>query len=68
MVAVEFCDLSQTVPPGLRQIVSVLDEKLKGSLCWFVDSLLLKEYNILVAFTEYNRNVIRIEPPLIVCR
>ena len=47
---------------------SVLDAKLKGSLCGFIGSLLLKEFNILVAFTEYNRNVIRLEPPLIVTR
>jgi len=29
---------------------------------------LLKDYDVLVAFTEYNRNVIRLEPPLIVTR
>lgn len=66
MVGVEFCDLSQTLPLGLRQIVSMLDEKLKGGLSGFVGSLLLKDYDVLVAFTEYNRNVIRLEPPLIV--
>jgi acetylornithine/succinyldiaminopimelate/putrescine aminotransferase len=68
MVGLEFADFSQTLPFGLRQAVSVLDEKLKGSLCGFVGSLLLKDYGILVAFTEYNRNVIRLEPPLIVHR
>ena len=31
----------------------------------FLGSLLLRDYNVLVAFTEYNRNVIRLEPPLI---
>ena len=31
-------------------------------------ALLLRDYNILVAFTEYNRNVIRLEPPLIASR
>ncbi len=66
MVGIEFADLSQTLPIGLRQIVSALDEKLKGGLSGFIGSLLLKEFNILVAFTEYNRNVIRLEPPLIV--
>lgn len=66
MVGIEFCDISQTLPLGLRKIVSTLDEKLKGSLCGLVGSLLLKEFNVLVAFTEYNRNVIRLEPPLIV--
>ncbi|MEJ2691327.1 MAG: aminotransferase class III-fold pyridoxal phosphate-dependent enzyme [Deltaproteobacteria bacterium] len=66
MVGIEFNDLSQTLPIGLKQIVSMLDEKLKGSLCGFIGSLLLAEHNILVAFTEYNRNVIRLEPPLII--
>jgi acetylornithine/succinyldiaminopimelate/putrescine aminotransferase len=51
----------------LRPIVSVLDDKLKGSLSGFVGALLLRDYDTLVAFTEYNRNVIRLEPPLI-CR
>lgn len=68
MVGVAFQDISQALPFGVRQIVSVLDEKLKGSLCGFVGSLLLKEYDILVAFTEYDRNVIRLEPPLVVTR
>jgi acetylornithine/succinyldiaminopimelate/putrescine aminotransferase len=66
MVGLEFHDISQTLPFGLRQAVSFLDAKLKGSLCGFVGSLLLRDYDILVAFTEYNRNVIRLEPPLIV--
>jgi len=68
MIGVEFHDFSQTLPFGLRHIVSVLDDKLKGSLCGFVGSLLLRDYDVLVAFTEYNRNVIRLEPPLIVTR
>ena len=47
-------------------MVSVLDDKLEGGLAGFVGALLLREYDMLVAFTEYNRNVIRLEPPLIV--
>jgi len=43
----------------------MLDDKLKGSLSGFVGALLLRDYDLLVAFTEYNRNVIRLEPPLI---
>ncbi|MEP3279663.1 MAG: aspartate aminotransferase family protein [Stappiaceae bacterium] len=65
MIGVELHDFSQTLPFGLRQAVSVLDAKLKGSLCGFVGCLLLRDHNVLVAFTEYNRNVIRLEPPLI---
>ena len=66
MIAIEFCDISNAFPFGFRQIVSTMDAKLKGSLCGFMGSLLLAEFNILVAFTEYNRNVMRLEPPLIV--
>tara|TARA_R110002126_G_scaffold291804_1_gene459389 strand:- start:6054 stop:7472 length:1419 start_codon:yes stop_codon:yes gene_type:complete len=65
MVGLEFYDFSQTLPALLRSIISVLDEKLKGSLSGFVGALMLRDYDILVAFTEYNRNVIRLEPPLI---
>jgi acetylornithine/succinyldiaminopimelate/putrescine aminotransferase len=65
MVGIEFTDLSETLPFGLRQMVSLLDDKLKGSLCGFAGALMLRDYNTLVAFTEYNRNVIRLEPPLI---
>jgi acetylornithine/succinyldiaminopimelate/putrescine aminotransferase len=65
MIGLEFPDFSATLPFGLRQAVSVLDDKLKGSLSGFVGSLLLRDYSVLVAFTEYNRNVIRLEPPLI---
>ncbi len=68
MVGVEFQDFSQTLPFGLRQTVSLLDQKLQGSLCGFVGSLLLRDHDTLVAFTEYNKNVIRLEPPLIVTR
>ncbi|MDP4593618.1 MAG: aminotransferase class III-fold pyridoxal phosphate-dependent enzyme [Beijerinckiaceae bacterium] len=66
MVGVEFEDISRTMPFGLKQMVSLLDDKLKGSICGFVGALLLKKHDVLVAFTEYNRNVIRLEPPLII--
>lgn len=67
MVGLEFHDFSQTLPMMLRPMVAMLDDKLKGSLSGFVGALLLRDYGVLVAFTEYNRNVIRLEPPLI-CR
>jgi acetylornithine/succinyldiaminopimelate/putrescine aminotransferase len=66
MIGVEFADISNTMPFGLRHMVALLDDKLKGSICGFVGALLLAQHNVLVAFTEYNRNVIRLEPPLIV--
>jgi acetylornithine/succinyldiaminopimelate/putrescine aminotransferase len=46
-------------------MVALLDDKLKGSLSGFVGAELLRDHNVLVAFTEYNRNVIRLEPPLV---
>jgi acetylornithine/succinyldiaminopimelate/putrescine aminotransferase len=65
MIGLEFHDFSQTLPLALRPVVAMLDDKLKGSLSGFVGALLLRDHDILVAFTEYNRNVIRLEPPLI---
>lgn len=65
MVGLEFQDFSQTLPLVLRPVVAVLDDKLKGSLSGFIGALLLRDYDTLVAFTEYNRNVIRLLPPLI---
>ena len=65
MVGLEFQDFSQTLPALLRPMVALLDDKLKGSLSGFVGAELLRDHNVLVAFTEYNRNVIRLEPPLI---
>ena len=68
MVGLEFQDFSRTLPFALRTAVSVLDSKLKGSLCGFVGAALLRDHAVLVAFTEYNRNVIRLEPPLTATR
>ena len=67
MVGLEFHDVSNTLPAVLRPAVAMLDDRLKGSLSGFIGALLLRDHDILVAFTEYNRNVIRLEPPL-VCR
>ncbi len=65
MVGLELQDFSQTMPMVVRPILSMMDEKLKGSLAGFIGALLLRDYDTLVAFTEYNRNVLRLEPPLI---
>ncbi|KQT57557.1 aminotransferase class III [Aureimonas sp. Leaf460] len=65
MVGIEFQDFSRTLPFALRPMVALLDDKLKGSLSGFIGALMLRDHDILVAFTEYNRNVIRLEPPLI---
>ena len=68
IVGLEFQDFSRTLPFALKTAVSVLDGKLKGSLCGFVGAALLRDHGVLVAFTEYNRNVVRLEPPLIATR
>ncbi|EFG36459.1 ornithine-oxo-acid transaminase [Brucella sp. NVSL 07-0026] len=65
MVGLEFHDFSQAMPMVLRPMLAMLDDKLKGSLLGFIGSHLLRDHGVLVAFTEYNRNVIRLEPPLI---
>jgi acetylornithine/succinyldiaminopimelate/putrescine aminotransferase len=68
MVGIEFHNISKSLPPGLRHMVAALDHRLKGSICGFIGKALLKDFDILVAFTEYNRNVMRLEPPLVVTR
>jgi len=65
MVGLEFHDFSNAMPMVLRPVLAMLDDKLKGSLPGFIGSHLLRDHGVLVAFTEYNRNVIRLEPPLI---
>lgn len=65
MVGLELQDVSRTMPVAVRPLLAMVDDKLKGSLAGFLGAALLREANILVAFTEYNRNVIRLEPPLI---
>lgn len=68
MVGLELADLSAVLPTGTRTLASRFDERLKGGLAGLVGALLLEDHGVLVAFTEYNRNVIRLEPPLIVAR
>ena len=65
MVGLELADVSHTLPVGLRQVAATFDERLKGSLAALLGALLLQKHDALVGFTEYNRNVIRLEPPLI---
>lgn len=68
MVGLELQDISRAMPLAVRPMVAVLDDRLKGSLAGFLGAALLREHGVLVAFTEYNRNVIRLEPPLIATR
>lgn len=65
MVGLVFHDLSYAMPAMMRPVLGRFDERLKGAVSGSVGALLLRDYAVLVAFTEYDRNVIRLEPPLI---
>ena len=65
MIGIEFNDISQTFGPIISTLLSSMDNKLKGSITGFVGSIMLNKYHILAGFTEYNRNVLRLHPPLI---
>jgi acetylornithine/succinyldiaminopimelate/putrescine aminotransferase len=69
MIGLEFHDIRESLPFGIKQMVGLLDEKLRDSmLCGFTGALMLAQKGMLVAFTEYNRRVIRLEPPLTITR
>ena len=65
MLGIEFHDISNALLPPFDKLISTLDKQLKGSITGFLGSILLNKYNILIGFTEYNRNVMRLHPPLI---
>jgi len=65
MIGMEFHDISNTLYPPFNKLISNFDDRIKGSLTGLLGSILLNKYNILVSFTEYNRNVTRIYPPYI---
>jgi len=65
MIGIEFNDISQSFSPPLSTLLSTIDSKLKGSMTGFIGSILLNEFKVLIGFTEYNRNVMRLHPPLI---
>jgi len=66
MVAIEFQDLSGVLPQPLRPLLNPLDGS--GALCAAVGTLLLRDHRVLIGFTDYNRNVARLAPPLVVER
>jgi hypothetical protein len=53
-------------PAPLRRAIRLLEGRLSGGLAALIGSLLLAERGVLVAFTEYDRDVLRLEPPLTV--
>lgn len=66
MAAIEFADVSAALPGPAGRLLGWFDRPLRGALPALIGSQLLAEFGILVAFTEYNRNVVRLEPPLTV--
>ncbi|WP_202798993.1 aspartate aminotransferase family protein [Saccharopolyspora spinosa] len=64
MAAIEFADLSGCLPGLTGRMAGMLDQPLRGSVAMLAGSQLLSEFGILVAFTDHNRNVVRLEPPL----
>ena len=64
MAAIEFADLSNCLTGVTGRVAGMLDRPLRGSLAMLTGSQLLSEFGVLVAFTDYNRNVVRLEPPL----
>ena len=65
MIGMEYHDISNTLIPPLNILISSLDDRIKGSLSALLGGILLNKYNILISFTEFNRNVHRIYPPYI---
>lgn len=66
MVGIQLAGISACVPAPLRRAVRLLEGQLSGGLAALIGSLLLAEHGVLVAFTEYDRDVLRLEPPLTV--
>jgi acetylornithine/succinyldiaminopimelate/putrescine aminotransferase len=64
MVGVQLAGISAGAPTSLRRAARLLEGRLPGGLAALIGSLLLAEHGVLVAFTEYNRDVLRLEPPL----
>jgi ornithine--oxo-acid transaminase len=64
MVGIQFAGISAGTPEPLRRAVKLLEGRLSGGLAALIGSLLLAEHRVLVAFTEYDRDVLRLEPPL----
>ena len=57
MVGLEFHDLIATLPMVLRRRWTARRQAEGLAVSGFVGALLLRDYDILVGFTEYNRNV-----------
>jgi acetylornithine/succinyldiaminopimelate/putrescine aminotransferase len=65
LVGVELRDPTGLVPGELKRRLPGIHKLGEGALAALVAVSLLFEHDILVAFTEYRRNVLRLEPPLI---
>lgn len=66
MAGIQLAGISASAPAPLRRAVRLLEGRLSGGLAALIGSMLLAEHGVLVAFTEYDRDVLRLEPPLTV--
>jgi ornithine--oxo-acid transaminase len=64
MAGIRLAGISAGAPAPLRRAVRLLEGRLSGGLAALTGSLLLAEHGVLVGFTEYDRDVLRLEPPL----
>lgn len=66
MAGIQLAGISAGAPAPLRRAFRILEGRLSGGLAALIGSMLLAEHGVLVAFTEYDRDVLRLEPPLTV--
>jgi acetylornithine/succinyldiaminopimelate/putrescine aminotransferase len=65
LAGIELRTITDVLPGGtLARQIPALDKYSEGVLSALVANELLFAHNILVAFTDFNRNVLRVEPPL----
>ncbi|WP_218128578.1 aspartate aminotransferase family protein [Prauserella marina] len=64
MIGLEFTGAARAGLRALGPVASAMDRALPGGLAVAVGSLLKSEHSVLVGFTDYNRNVLRLQPPL----
>lgn len=68
MVGVQLAGINTgaTTPPHslLQEVWALPEGRLRSSLAGMVGILLLAEHGVLVAFTDHDRDVLRLEPPL----
>ncbi|MCP4674637.1 MAG: aspartate aminotransferase family protein [Deltaproteobacteria bacterium] len=64
LIGVEFKNITELLPGVVKSYMPQLNKLGQGALVALVAGALLYKYDILAAFTDFNRNVMRFEPPL----